>query len=883
MKAGNGKKQTIRHIIIFTLLVNALAWLGPILGGDDQSWSRLAYLGNRAHCGGIHRSHTSAVSKTSKVSSGHLFSSPLYYLSKLSNYPANFSLPISTYFLVFPPIEGYKFSMINQRLLLQTKLYLPPIRSGLVARPRLIEKLNRGLAGKLTLLSAPAGYGKTTLISEWLQQLAGEQEKNASPYVSWLSLDEEDNDPQLFFSYLAAAVQSWPNVQTFLSQRLQSPHPLPSKNLMKAFVHDLSPVSAPILLILDDYHFIESVEIESAMAFLLNHLPPQLHLVLATRSDPGFPISRWRARGQLNEVRADELRFTIEEAASFLKESMGISLSSSQIVALEKRTEGWIAGLQLAALSMQKRDDIAGFIDNFTGSHRFIMDYLTDEVLAQADPDVHQFLLQTAVLSRLSAPLCDAVLQEIEQSSADLLNQLEANNIFLVPLDDERCWYRYHHLFADLLRQKLPLEAANVVRKRAAAWSVENNLLADAIEYSLAATDYDAAAPLLAEYGLQFLFEGKLTTLQRWLDAFPSDYLAQQPRLCIHYGWVLLNQGRLDAIEPYLLAAESAAPEESAIRAVTALIRSNIARNYEDIPTAQTEAQIALQLTAPDNAMTRSASMFQLGAVQLMRGDVSASTRTLKQAALLARQSRNLNVSFLIGGHLGLAYLLEENPESAEAVLQETKAYAAELGLEQSPLLTYVHIGLAHLAFSRNELHKAKAEIEQALTHCQFINEISGLRLGYMLLAQIEQAAGRLSAAEEAFEKAQQTALFLKNTEISQQLHLLKRTLTPQRPPAALAKTVRFLAAGAPLSYAQAVSRAQPSSTHTTQPLIDPLTQRELEILTLIAAGLKNKEIAQQLIISLNTVLYHIKNIYGKLGVRKRVKAIAKAKELGLL
>ena len=773
-------------------------------------------------------------------------------------------------------------------ILLQTKLYIPSRRPGLLSRPHLIAKLDGGWPGKLLLLSAPAGYGKTTLVTEWIDQI------HADTLVCWLSLDEEDSDPQQFFSYLAAAIRPLSETQSGLPQLLQSPQPLLAKSMMAAFINDVVPVSSPLLLILDDYHAIESVEIDRAIAFLLDHLPPQMRLVITSRADPGFPISRLRARGELTELRVNDLRFTEAEVAQFFQQSMNITLSSDHIAALEARTEGWIAGLQMAALSMQDRDDIDGFVASFTGSHRFIMDYLVEEVLTHLPTDQQDFLLQTAALTRLCGDLCDAVRQSGPQkspaASQQILEQLESHNIFLVSLDDERRWYRYHHLFAELLRKKMPVQTVQFAYKQAATWFLQNNFIEDAIEYALAAADYDFAAPLLRKHGLRFLFQGKLSALLRWLNTFPRDYLMQRPRLCLHLSWALLNQGRLHEIEPYLLAAENATQENGAIRAATALIRGNVARTREEIGTAQSESRLALQLTDSDNLMMRGAALLQLGAVEIMSGEVTGAIYTLQQADLFARQAHNLNAIFLIGGHLALAYLLQENVDAAQDVLQRTKAYATELGLQQSPLLCYVHIGFAHLAFLNNELALAKLEIEQAISHLQFMNEVGGLRWATMLLVQIEQAAGQFSAAKKAFYRLREAAVSLENSEISQQLHLLERTLTSQRPPAdadlTKTKTVRFLAAGAPLSYAQAASKPQPSppsSTHASQPLLEPLTQRELEILTLIAAGLKNKEIAQTLIISLNTVLYHIKNIYGKLGVRKRVLAIAKAKELGLL
>ncbi|MCA9971266.1 MAG: AAA family ATPase, partial [Anaerolineales bacterium] len=446
--------------------------------------------------------------------------------------------------------------------LLQTKLYLPPARPDWVARPRLLARLAVNPQTKLVLVSAPAGYGKTTLVANWLRQLEG-------VHSCWLSLDDDDGDPQQFFRYLAAAVRPLPAIQSQLPQLLQSNQPIPAKTLMKAFVHDVAPVATPFLLILDDYHVIDSAEVDAALAFLLDLMPPNMTLVLTSRSDPGFPISRLRARGQLVELRADDLRFTEAEAAEFLQQTMGLTLLPAHVAALENRTEGWIAGLQMAAIAMKSRrarpvpaagpgGDLDGFVHSFTGSHRFIMDYLTDEVLAQVPPEVQAFLLPTAVLHHLCADLCDAVLPATEsplahRPSQPILEQLEASNTFLISLDDERRWYRYHHLFADLLRQKVPAATACAVRRQAAAWSAANGLPADAIEYALAAEAWETAVPLLVEHGLAFVFQGKLTTLRRWFDALPRDLLLRQPRICLDYAWVLVNQGEKDAVEPYLL------------------------------------------------------------------------------------------------------------------------------------------------------------------------------------------------------------------------------------------------------------------------------------------------------------------------------------------
>lgn len=756
---------------------------------------------------------------------------------------------------------------------------MPPSRPDWVARPRLLAKLETNPHTKLILVSAPAGYGKTTLVTTWLQQQEGMT-------ICWLSLDEDDSDPQHFFRYLAETARPLPGIQSQLPQLLQSNQVIPAKTMMKALVYDLAAVSAPFILVLDDYHALDSSAVDDALATLLDLMPPQMTLIMTSRSDPGFPISRLRARGELLELRADDLRFTELETAQFLQKTMGLTLLPEQIAALEARTEGWIAGLQMAALSLQNRasGDVASFVHTFTGSHRFIMDYLTDEVLTQEPPEVQTFLLQTAVLHHLNASLCDAILPDGENGrSQPLLEQLEAANTFLISLDDERRWYRYHHLFADLLRQKLPAAAARTARRKAAAWSIANGLTADAIEYALAAEAWDTAVPLLVEHGLSFVFQGKLNTLRRWFDNLPRDLLRQQPRMCLDYAWVLVNQGEKDAVEPYLQAAETAAQGAVATRAVTALIRANNARAWEDLAVMQAEAALALELTPSDRAVARCTALLQLGAAQILAvdGDLETAVATLQQTITLAHQSKNMNTALLAGGYLGLTHLLQGDVAAATAVLQETQAFAANQGLAQSSLLVYVHLGLAHLAFLEGNLDEARGEIEQVQANGRFADEASGLYRGYLLLVLIELAADSRAAAEEALAELVATAVALKNPDIPQQIQWLQDMLGQVHPAPVMVQVARLLAAGASLPYAR--SAAQLDGAAPEQPLVDPLSERELEILVLIVAGLKNKEIAEKLFISLNTVLYHNKNIYSKLGVSKRTLAIARARELGLI
>src|SRR5512136_1348985 len=339
--------------------------------------------------------------------------------------------------------------------ILATKLYIPPPRPGAVRRPRLIERLNEGLPAdrKLTLISAPAGFGKTTLVSEWV---AGCEQLEPKVRAAWLSLDEGDNDPTRFLAYLVAALQTIAaKIGEGVLGILQSPQPPPIEAILTALINEITAISDNLILVLDDYHAIEakpvdaSTSVDDALTFLVEHLPPQMHLVIATREDPHLPLAQLRVRGQLTELRAADLRFTPEEAGEFLNQMMNLNLSVENIAALEARTEGWIAGLQLAALSVQGREDIDRFIQAFTGSHRFVLDYLVEEVLAHQSEHIRSFLLQTAILDRFCATLCNAVTER--KDGKEMLNVLERSNLFIVPLDDKRQWYRYHHLFAEVL------------------------------------------------------------------------------------------------------------------------------------------------------------------------------------------------------------------------------------------------------------------------------------------------------------------------------------------------------------------------------------------------------------------------------------------------
>ncbi|MEP6986545.1 MAG: hypothetical protein ABI970_13150 [Chloroflexota bacterium] len=434
--------------------------------------------------------------------------------------------------------------------ILATKLYIPTPRPNVVARQHLIERLNEGLHGKLTLVSAPAGFGKTTIVSEWV---AGCERP-----VAWLSLDEGDNDLTRFLTYLVNALQTIsPTIGVAMLGLLQSAQPAPTESMLTALLNEISTISDNFLLVLDDYHVIDAAPIDHALTFLLEHLPPQMHLVITTRDDPRLPIARLRARGQLTELRAADLRFSLSEAAQFLNQVMRLDISAADIATLETRTEGWISGLQLAALSVQGHQDVSEFIRAFAGDNHYIVDYLVDEVLERQPEPIRSFLLQTAILDRLNGSLCDAVTGQ--QESNTRLETLERGNFFVVPLDDKRHWYRYHHLFADVLYAHLMAERPNEVpalHRHASEWYEHHGLVADAISHALAAKDFESAADLV-EVAMSDLRRNRQdATLLGWLKALPDTVLQYRPVLSANYGGVLLASGQLENVEARLRDAE---------------------------------------------------------------------------------------------------------------------------------------------------------------------------------------------------------------------------------------------------------------------------------------------------------------------------------------
>ncbi|MGB8981953.1 MAG: tetratricopeptide repeat protein [Anaerolineales bacterium] len=618
--------------------------------------------------------------------------------------------------------------------ILATKLYIPPPRSKAVLRPRLIEQLNEGLHRKLTLISASAGFGKTTLVSEWIVACgrAG----------AWLSLDEGDNDPTRFLTYLVAALKAIDaNIGTGALGVLQSPQPPPIESILTALLNEVAAIPDNFVLVLDDYHIIDSKPVDNALAFLIEHLPPQMHLVITTREDPQFPLARLRARGQLTELRAADLRFTPAEAAEFLNQMMGLNLSAENIAALESRTEGWITGLQLAALALQGSHSIQGhsdtsrFIQSFTGSHRFVLDYLVEEVLQRQPEHIRSFLLQTSILERLSGPLCAAVTEQTDSSG--LLETLERGNLFIVPLDDQRQWYRYHHLFAEVLLAHALEEQPDqipLLHKRASAWYEQNNLPAEAIRHALAARDFERAAGLIEKAYPAMDATFQHTAWLGWVRKLPDEVARVRPVLSVDYARALMDIGEFEAGKPWLLDAEQrlegsaegmvVADEEQfrTLPGMIALGRSSLAQFQGDIEGVVKYAERALELSPEEDHINHAMAAVTLGTAYWDRGDLDGAQRALSVWMNYCQKAGNL--IFAIA----------------------TSAYLAEIIVAQGRL--------------REAERTYKQSIQLALTHDQVRHVTSNLYLGLGLLCH-EQGDQQAAAQHlrKSGELGEQTAL----------------------------------------------------------------------------------------------------------------------------
>ena len=885
-----------------------------------------------------------------------------------------------------------------QTTVLATKLHIPAPRPRTVGRPRLIERLDDGLASgrKLTLISASAGFGKTTLVSEWI---AGSERPAA-----WLSLDEGDNDPARFLTYLVAALQTVAaNVGAGMLGVLQSPQPPPIESILTALLNEIAALPNPFTLVLDDYHAIDAKPIDQAISFLLEHLPSRVHLVIATREDPHLPLARLRARGQLTELRAADLRFSPAEAAGFLNQVMGLSLSADDVAALETRTEGWIAGLQLAALALQgtrstpSHQDTTGFIKSFTGSHHFVLDYLVEEVLQQQPESVQAFLLRTSTLDRMCGPLCDAVLLDPSAAGQEILEYLEHANLFVVPLDNERRWFRYHHLFGEFLRkrlgQSLAPEGIAELQIHASEWFEGNGLTFEAFRQATAARDVERAERLIEDRKIGLHLRSVAVAVLEWLDSLPVAVLDAHPLLRVRSATLALMAWQTTGVEEKIQAAEKALrnsdPDEKTrdLLGQLACARATLALTRYDPATMVSQARLALEYLRPDNLPFQFTANWALASALMLQGDRVGAARACQEGIAISQKSGHVFSKILATANLGR--LQETDNQLHQAA--ETYRHMLQLTGDPPPQNAgEVHLGLARICYEWNDLEAAERHGQQSLQLTrQFGRVIDRFILAEVFLARLKLARGDLAGAAALLAEAEQSArrqnfllrlpdiaaaqvpVLIRQGQVAAAAQLARqyelplsqaRALIAQNDPsAALAvleplrqqmeargwaderlrtmvlqavalrlrgnkdKAARvlgealalaepggfvriFVDEGAPMAdlltemddsreggtlrakeYVRrllaAVGKTTDARTSVLGPqsLADPLSQRELEILRLVAQGLSNREICERLFLALDTVKGHNRRIYDKLQVQRRTEAIARARELGLL
>ncbi len=648
--------------------------------------------------------------------------------------------------------------------LLQTKLYVPRLRPSLVPRPRLIAKLNQGLHRKLTFISAPAGFGKTTLVTEWI---AGCER----PFA-WLSLDERDNDLTRFLAYFIAALQTLsPEIGKRTSGILESPQQQPPESILTMLLNEIATSPVNFILVLDDYHVLEDNAVRNALTFLLEHLPPQMHLVITTREDPNLPLARLRARDQLTGLRATDLRFTESETAEFLNQVMDLNLSVENIAALEARTEGWIAGLQLAAISIQGHKDANSFIKSFTGSHHFVLDYLIEEVLQQQPESVQAFLLRTSILDSMCGPLCDAILLDSSTSGRETLEHLERVNLFIIPLDNERRWYRYHHLFGSLLRQRLhkslTLEEIARYHSRASAWYEKNRDAVEAFYHAIAAEDFNRAAMLAEKHWRGMSESFQYAVWLGWAKQLPEELIRSRPVLCTQIAWGYMDISEVDASESRLRDAERCLEgpademvvvvEEQfrALPARIAIVRTYNAQSVSDFPAAVKYAELAIKLAPEEDHFLRAQTNAILGGTYWANGDLDAACKSMSDWIDNAQKAGNF--IFAIASASGKADILTAQGHLREALktYQQSLQLALEYEAESQRIIAHHYLGLALLYHEMWDDESAAQHFHKSLELGQqsLLRDWSYRKC--LAQARLKESEGDLDAALDLLDDAQ--------------------------------------------------------------------------------------------------------------------------------
>ncbi len=622
--------------------------------------------------------------------------------------------------------------------LLLTKLSVPRVRPAFVSRNSLLAALESGPVHKVILIAAAAGFGKTTLIAEWSSQYTDR--------VSWLSLDEGDNDPVRFLAYLIAAIQvQRPQIGQELLTALLSPQPPASEHVLPILINQL--VSEHLILVLDDYHVIDNQAVHAALSFFIEHLPPHLTVVLLTRADPPLPLARLRAKNDLLEIRADRLRFSVDETEWFLNRTMQLDLPLEAIRALETRTEGWITGLQLAAIAMQTpHGDRQAFVRSFTGSHRFVLDYLIEEVLSRQTEPIRRFLLQTSILQRLSGPLCSAITGQADGQT--MLATLEENNLFLIPLDQSRDWYRYHHLFAELLRVRLQAEAPDLPKKlaqRAAHWHAENGLAEDAVSYALDAEDFEFAATLITGPAAGIAQRGEVVTLLDWYKVFPAEATARDPRLCLYFGLAFALGGRWAEAETLLNYVEPVIETMPGEALMLAYLVANYRHDNQRLAAITELAQRQIDPTA---------KLVQ-ALITSMDGDQPAACDLMAQAQRAAERNGDLTSALIALFHQCRLNVFAGNLHQGYELSQQALQRAADLGGLALPMVVLAHVSLGRILIEWNELESAEQHLTEAVRLSERSGFVSGtVSSGTMMLAEVRQAQGNVEAALHSAQEA---------------------------------------------------------------------------------------------------------------------------------